>query len=71
MRPGRRQLSLSRASLNQHHMQRLRAVHAVDVRRSLERAAADVGSIDLVVADNQLSTFTPAASSWAINSSRA
>ena len=28
---------------------------AVDVRRSLERAAADVGSIDLVVADNQLS----------------
>lgn len=28
---------------------------AVDVRRSLERAAADVGSIDLVVADNRLS----------------
>lgn len=28
---------------------------AVDVRRGLERAAADVGSIDLVVADNQLS----------------
>ena len=28
---------------------------AVDVRRSLERAAADVGSIDLVVANNRLS----------------
>lgn len=28
---------------------------AVDVRRSLERAAADIGSIDLVVADNRLS----------------
>jgi ribose transport system substrate-binding protein len=28
---------------------------AVDVRRGLERAAADVGSIDLVVADNRLS----------------
>ncbi|MFN2164405.1 MAG: substrate-binding domain-containing protein [Candidatus Promineifilaceae bacterium] len=28
---------------------------AIDVRRSLERAAADVGSIDLVTADNQLS----------------
>lgn len=28
---------------------------AIDVRRSLERAAADVGSIDLVVADNRLS----------------
>lgn len=28
---------------------------AVDVRRSLERAAADVGSIDLVVSDNRLS----------------
>jgi ribose transport system substrate-binding protein len=28
---------------------------AVDVRRSLERAAADVGSIDLVVTDNRLS----------------
>lgn len=28
---------------------------AIDVRRSLERAAADAGSIDLVVADNRLS----------------
>ncbi len=28
---------------------------AVDVRRSLERAAADIGSIDLVVANNRLS----------------
>ncbi len=28
---------------------------AIDVRRSLERAAADVGSINLVVADNRLS----------------
>lgn len=28
---------------------------AIDVRRSLERAAADVGSIDLVAADNRLS----------------
>jgi ribose transport system substrate-binding protein len=28
---------------------------AIDVRRSLERAAADVGSIDLVTADNRLS----------------
>ncbi len=28
---------------------------AIDVRRSLERAAADFGTIDLVVADNQLS----------------